>query len=279
MRSSLEYYMARLDDWPFEVGVDLEWIDKAPVPGLPERWHVRLELNHPTENGLCTAEEQALLLAIQEELLAAMKDGECVFVAAVTHRKARTLVFYASEEPTEQHPVIQALGGVKTHLSSVRHANDPQWVEYKDALYPNESFIHQIKDRRLLREFEAQGDDCSEVHSIEPRFVGLSEDGAKLLSKSLETAGFGVKAVDEVGQNGQREWQVTGVAESPLALSILDDFRRLWLNMAAEAGGRYDGWSAEVVPVTGRNNNTGCDGHLSGVAEDYEPAQEPPQKS
>ncbi|MCA9320117.1 MAG: DUF695 domain-containing protein [Planctomycetes bacterium] len=270
MRPTFEYYMAKLDDWPFEVRVDLSLMESAPDAAMPIRWHIRLELNHPTVDGLCTAEEQALLLAIQEEIQAALTDDACQLVAVVTHRNARTMVVYSSEAPEEGHPVLKALSRVETHETRVIHEEDASWTEYRDFLYPNASLLHQIKDRRVLREFERNGDDCSEVHCIEPRFVGLNEDGAHDLAKSLAKAGFGVKAVDEIGANGEREWQVTAAAQSPLALSILDDFRQKWIDMAEQAGGRYDGWSAEVVPVTGSNNNHGVDGHLAGGEEDYD---------
>ncbi len=141
-------------------------------------------------------------------------------------------------------------------------ADDPSWEEYRTILYPSDNFLHQIKDRRILKEFEKRGDDCCEVHSIEPRFVGLSQDGASGLAKALEERGFGVKGIDEVGANGNREFNVTGVALSPLALPILDDFRGVWIYLADSNGGRYDGWSAEVVPVDGHNYNTGARGHL-----------------
>lgn len=275
MRSTFEFYMAKLDGWPFEVGVDLAAHDDERCAKMPYRWHLRFELNHPNEDGLASAEEEALLLAIQEEIEAALPEEGCRFVAAVTHRNAHTLVIYSNRLPEDGHPILKALEGIETHTTRVLHEEDASWDEYQDVLYPSAAFLHQIKDRRILREFERQGDDCGEVHSIEPRFVGLDKDGADRLAAALQERGFGIKGIDEVGQNGQCEWQVTAAAESPLALPILDDFRQTWMTLAEEAGGRYDGWSAELIPVTGANNNTGCDGHLSGVAEDYEGAVEP----
>ena len=58
---------------------------------------------------------------------------------------------------------------------------------------------------------------------------------------------------------------------SPLGLAVLDEFRPRWLDLASGAGGRYEGWSAELIPVSGANNNHGAAGHLSGRDEDYEP--------
>jgi len=269
MRSTFEFYVAQLDGWPFEVGVDLGPGKEARFESMPFRWHLRFELNHPDANGLASAEEEALLLTIQEEIESAMPDDGCRFVAAVTHRKAHTLVIYSDSLPKDGHPILKALEGIQTHTTRVLHEEDPKWDEYRDVLFPSTGFLHQIKDRQVLREFERQGDDCGEVHSIEPRFVGLSKEGADGLTTALKSKGFSIKGVDEIGLNGQRDWQVTAAAESPLALSILDDFRQTWMGLAEEAGGRYDGWSAELVPVTGANNNTGCDGHLSGVSEDY----------
>jgi len=254
MRPEFEYYMAALDRWPFYAGVDLSLEEDAPLEGFEHRVHVRLELNHPTADGLCSAEEEALIYAIEQEILSHVSPEEMRLVAEVTHRNARTLVFYCSTAPDEEQGIYKALASVDTHTTKVLDEMDKDWSEYKDVLFPAPNFMHQINDRKVLREFERCGDDCSEVHSIEPLFVQLDENGAQRLASELKEAGFDVKDLAEVGLNGQREWQVTGQVRSPLALSILDDFRQVWLDLADRSGGRYNGWSAEVMPVGGNGS-------------------------
>ena len=105
MSQNLEYYVAQLDHWPFEVGVDLNLNSSERRNDLPFRAHIRLELNHPTDDGLCTAEEEALLVAVQEEIISGLAPEDHCLVAAVTHRNARTLVLYLREEPNESSPI------------------------------------------------------------------------------------------------------------------------------------------------------------------------------
>ncbi len=277
MSRNLEYYVAQLDQWPFEVGVDLNLDTTVRKNGLPFRAHIRLELNHPTDDGLCTVEEEALLVAVQEEILCQLNSEDHCFVASVTHRNARTLVLYLREEPDSQAPINKAMEKVQTHKSRVMWEADAEWGEYNDVLLPSENFRHQIKDRHILKELERQGDDCSEIHSIEPRFNIAEREHADQLAKALQESGFKVKEIIKAEEcaNGDGEWRLTASAQSPLALAVLDEFRPVWLDLAEKLDAKYDGWSAEVIPVDGDNNNTGCDGHLSGKAEDYENVTKP----
>ncbi len=275
MSRNLEYYVAQLDQWPFEVGVNLGLEPSAQKSELPFRAHIRLELNHPTDDGLCTKEEEALLLAVQEEILATLSPENHCFVASVTHRNARTLVVYLRDEPDENAEINKVMEKVETHASKVMWESDPEWAEYTDHLFPSENFLHQIKDRRLLKEFDRRGDDCSEIHNIEPRFMMKSKEAAEALSSSLAESGFAVKEINKLEGDDSFSWCLIASAQSPLALAVLDEFRPIWIELATKADAKFDGWSAEVVPLDGGHDNTGCDGHLSGKAEDYEGAVKP----
>lgn len=267
MQTSFEYYVALVDHWPFEVGVDMSLPEDSRMEGLKYRLHVRFELNHPTEDGLCTAEEEALLCACQQEITADLEEANHRLVATVTHRSARTLVIYSREEPNEAHRIVQSLERVTTHKTTVIHEIDAEWQEFREVLYPSLNFRHQIKDRQLLREFERRGDDCSEVHSIEPCFAAASKESADGIAELLGEKGFKVLGVDEANGVG---WRVKAQVNSPLGLAILDDLRRIWLHLAESHNAQYEGWSADLIPVSGENNNTGIGGHLFGdIGEDY----------
>ncbi len=249
MRPYFEYYTANLDRWPIELGVDLALIEKAPIAGLTHRVHLRLNLNHPTADGLCCQEESALLLAVEEEILSSLPKDSFCYVAHVTHRGRRTIILYMDGMPQPGQPLLDAVERVETHTTLLQFEEDPEWKEYLEYLYPNEGFRHQIKDRRVLKEFERRGDDPARNHSIEPVFSGLDEQGALELRKALESVGFMVGDVANVSNNGVTSWRVIGKVKSPLALSILDDYREIWMALAKEQGGHYDGWSAEVLPI------------------------------
>ncbi|MEZ6196222.1 MAG: DUF695 domain-containing protein [Planctomycetota bacterium] len=264
MRPNFEYYMASLDQWPFEVGVDLTARDRAPVAGKPFRVHLRLELNHASDDGLSTKEEDALLALIEDEILATLDPDGYELVASVTHRKARTLVLYSSRRPEDDPAIARALEKIETHTTKVMCEEDPGWDEYAEQLYPDTEMMHQIQDRRVLREFERCGDDAAEMHVIEPRFIGLDEAGAKALSESLSNLRYEIR---EMRRGAGDEWIVTAAVKSPLGLAVLDEFRHTWLELARQTKGAYQGWSAEVVPVSGKNNNPGLGGHLNDVPD------------
>ncbi|MEE9391723.1 MAG: DUF695 domain-containing protein [Planctomycetota bacterium] len=264
MRPNFDYYMARLDDWPFEVGVDLSVREAVPIDGLQFRLHVRLGLNNPSDDGLSTKEEDALLALIEDEMLHTLDSADYRFVAAVTHRKARTLVFYSRHSQMEGEAIHKVLTDAKTHNAKVISEEDPEWTEYTDVLYPNEEMLHQIMDRKVLKEFDRRGDDPASIHAIEPCFVNLCEEGVEICRSGLEAEGFVVTDVSETSRNGTgaKEFSLKARVKSPLGLAILDDFRHSWLSIAKKAKGSYRGWSSELVPISGDNNDHGLGGHL-----------------
>ena len=246
---NFDYYLASLDQMPFHVGVDMQLRDQTPQPDLPYRAHIRLELNHPTVDGLATLEEVALLREVEQQILGVLPAESFKLVAHVTHRSARTMIVYMRDEPIDDSDIVKSiLGATESHAIRVIYEVDPEWTEYRDVLYPSERFEHQIRDRHVLDRFEKEGDDCARNHEIEPRFSGLEQEAAEKLKADLEEKGFKVLEVKEVGLNGNREWQVMAQAISPLALAILDDFRECWIALARKHGGHFDGWSADVMP-------------------------------
>jgi hypothetical protein len=250
MRPHFDYYIASLDRWPFHVGVNLELKEKAPLKALPWRAHVRIDLNHPTADGLCTQGEEAQLYDVEDAILSRLRAGEHCFVSQVTHRSRRTMVVYVKEQPKDGDPLYDALAAIATHTAQmIECVHDPEWTEYREVLYPLPNFEHQIRDKKKLAHFEREGDDCAQLHAIEPTFIVKEPAGAEKLAAELKNAGFHVKGVTKVAEKGVKGWRVTAQVESPLALAILDDFRETWLELATKAGADYEGWNAELVPV------------------------------
>lgn len=250
MRPHFDYYIGALDRWPFHVGVNLALKSAAPVSGLEWRAHVRIDLNHPTADGLATNGEEAELYEVEDKILSHLKREDYCFVSQVTHRNRRTMVIYLREKPEENSKLMTGLESILNHKTAIIDCvHDPEWSEYKEVLYPQPNFEHQINDKKRLKEMERSGDDCSRLHAIDVSFHAPTPQAAEKLAAELKLVGFGVKSVLRAGGSESQGWRVIAEVESPLALSILDDFRETWFDTARRAGCRFDGWNAEIVPV------------------------------
>lgn len=250
MRPHFDYYIGSLDRWPFHCGVNLSLKDAAPLEGLVWRAHVRIDLNHPTADGLATNDEEAELYNVEEQILARLAGDEHCFVSQVTHRNRRTMVIYLKTEAKEGHPLVQGIASVTTHKAAmIECVNDPDWSEYLEFLYPQPNFEHQIRDRKTLKVMEERGDDCSRLHNITAEFWASDPAIAEKLAAEMKQLGFPVASIVKAEGADKGGWRITGIVKSPLAIAIIDDFREKWLALAESTGARYDGWRAEIVPV------------------------------
>lgn len=245
MTNDFACYLAALDGWPFEVAVDLALADRAPLAGLPWRAHVRMELARPTPDGLCAPEERDDLGREEAAILALLQDDGCALVARVTHRGARTLVFHCRDCAPEVEEKVRVLTRHRRPRWQLVH--DPEWTEFRSVLLPSREMLHQIEDRRVIREYEASGGDPSASHRIAARFRGEGDPASSTLVEALREKGFVVRVLDLADPES---WLVAE-ADSPLFPALLDDFRHTWIQLALEHGAVYVGWSARPSGTSG----------------------------
>jgi len=118
------------------------------------------------------------------------------------------------------------------------------YVKVRDSRAANQREDWDAKQIALLR---SRGSDPFQAHEVDFFFGVPSEAACERLRRQLETEGF---TVDTKPVAESVEQVISLHARKSMRLSVPDmqEFTRRFGELANELGGRYDGWSAGIVP-------------------------------
>lgn len=249
MSDDWDFYFARVEDAVSSIFVDLGIHADAPLEKRPWLLWVFVELKSPRPDGLASSEEAATLNRMGEVLDAAVA-ATCgaQLVGRITGAGRREFYFYACEPGELEAAVRRAMQAFETYRYETGSALQPEWDQYVKLLYPSDSNLERMRNRRLLEALAADGD----VHEL-PRPVDhwlyfADESGRAACRQTLAEIGF---AIEDEGfdQPDARQMPFS------LVVSRLDSVDKHSINgltlelarLAREHRGSYDGWGCEAI--------------------------------
>ena len=99
-------------------------------------------------------------------------------------------------------------------------------------------------DQKALDDLRAAGSDLSRIHAIEFYLHVPSEQDAKAAAKTLQERDFNTVVREEA----HGRWLCLGQKSLTPTMEHLTGVRGLFESLAAQYGGKYDGWKAGVQP-------------------------------
>jgi hypothetical protein len=244
-----DFYFARVDDAVSSIFVDLGIRPDVPIEKRPWLLWVFVTMQSPRSDGLSSNEEASRLSAIGESL-EAMIGPACgaQLVGRITGANARQFYFYGEEPGDLEAAAARAMAGFDTYEYETGSAFQPDWDQYSKLLYPSESNLQRMQNRRLL-EVLAKGGDVHEVPRKVDHWLQFEDYAARSTCREM------LLAIDFTLED---EFESEDPAHShPLSLvmSRVDSVDAHTINgitlelarFAGEHGGRYDGWECEVT--------------------------------
>ena len=249
MSNEWDFFFASIDDTVVSIFVDLGIRPEVPIEARPWLLWLHLEMRAPRPDGLSSSEESPKLKEIGDALDAAIS-ATCgaQLVARVTGGGKREFYFHAAEpgplaEAAAQ--VMKAFGGYAFECGSVFQ---PEWDHYLGTLYPSDTNLQRMQNRRLLEALAGEGD----VHEL-PRKVDhwlyfADEEGRMACRDTLIEIGFAVEEEGLADDDGDK-------LPYSLVMSRLDSIDKQSINgltlelvrLAGEHRGDYDGWGCEAT--------------------------------
>ena len=248
MSDEWDFYFARVNDAVSSIFVDLGIRDEVPMEARPWLLWVWIQLLAPKSDGLATNEESRRLHEIGESLDATVS-ATCgaQLVGRITGNNRREFYFYAAEPGELTTSVANAMQAFPDYKYETGSTFQPEWEQYL-TLYPTETNLERMHNRRSLEALAAQGD----VHEI-PRKVDhwLSFGDEASRDACRETLVAIEFAVEDEGMSEE------GGEDMPYALVVsrVDSVDTHTINgitlelarLAGEYCARYDGWESPVV--------------------------------
>jgi regulator of RNase E activity RraB len=247
-----DFFFASVDDAVVSIFVDLGIRPEVPIEARPWLLWVHLDMLSPRPDGLSSSEEAPRLKEIGDSLdatISALCGAQ--LVGRVTGGGKREFYFHAGEPGGLEDAAAQALKAFEGYHVECGSAFQPEWDYYLGTLYPSDTNLQRMQNRRLLEELAGEGD----VHEL-PRKVDhwlyfADEEGRTSCRDTLTAIGFEVEeeglAADDAGQ-----------LPFSLVVSRVDSIDKPSINgvtlelvrLAGEHRGDYDGWGCPATTAS-----------------------------
>lgn len=246
-----DFFMCRIEGAPASIRTNLALIEVAPLEGLTQRLQFYIKMKKPRPDGLSSNEEYPILCDIEDAIGEKAGATGAVLAGVVKSEGFLELWFYTQNAKTLAKTCEEALQAFQGYESGYNIAEDPEWEDYFDFLYPDEFSYQTMQNRKVLMQLEKNGDKMEVPREID-HFIYFKEAAQQqAFAKEAEAKGFKVRfnddefVEDRKAEGKEYPYMVEATREdSPLAI---DDIVWDLLELASPFEGNYDGWGCVNV--------------------------------
>ena len=246
-----DFFMCRIEGAPASIRTNLALIEVAPLEGLTQRLQFCIKMKNPRPDGLSSNEEYPILCDIEDAIGDKAESTGAVSAGVVKSEGFLELWFYTQNAEALAKTCEEALQAFEGYQSGYNIAEDPEWEDYFDFLYPDEFSYQTMQNRKVLMQLEKNGDKMEVPREID-HFIYFKEAAQQqAFAKEAEAKGFKVRfnddefVEDRKAEGKEYPYMVEATREdSPLAI---DDIVWDLLELASPFEGNYDGWGCVNV--------------------------------
>jgi regulator of RNase E activity RraB len=249
MSDDWDFYFAKVNDAVSSIFVDLGIRADAPNEKRPWLLWVWVDMKSPRPDGMSSSAEAPKLHEIGESL-DAMVSPVCgaQLVGRITGSNRREFYFYGEEPGEFDAAVERALKPFEGYEVESGSTFQPDWEQYLELLYPSESNLQRMFNRRVLENLAREGDVHEAPRKIDHWLEFPSVEARAACRSTLEAIDFDIEdefASEDPGEEMPHSLVVSRVdsVDSHTINGITIELARL----ADEHGGRYDGWECPVT--------------------------------
>ena len=246
-----DFFMCRIEGAPASIRTNLALIEVAPLEGLTQRLQFYIKMQNPRPDGLSSNEEYPILCDIEDAIGDKAESTGAVSAGVVKSEGFLELWFYTQNAEALAKTCEEALQAFEGYQSGYNIAEDPEWEDYFDFLYPDEFSYQTMQNRKVLMQLEKNGDKMEVPREID-HFIYFKEAAQQqAFAKEAEAKGFKVRfnddefVEDRKAEGKEYPYMVEATREdSPLDI---DDIVWDLLELASPFEGDYDGWGCANV--------------------------------
>ena len=246
-----DFFMCRIEGAPASIRTNLALIEVAPLEGLTQRLQFCIKMKNPRPDGLSSNEEYPILCDIEDAIGEKAEAAGAVLAGVVRSEGFLELWFYTQNAEALAKTCEEALQTFEGYQSGYNIAEDPEWEDYFDFLYPDEFSYQTMQNRKVLMQLEKNGDKMEVPREIDHFFYFKEAAQQQAFAKEAEAKGFKVRfnddefVEDRKAEGKEYPYMVEATREdSPLAI---DDIVWDLLELASPFEGNYDGWGCANV--------------------------------
>ena len=246
-----DFFMCRIEGAPASIRTNLALIEVAPLEGLTQRLQFYIKMQNPRPDGLSSNEEYPMLCDIEDALGDKAEAMGAVLAGVVKSEGFLELWFYTQNAEALAKTCEDALQTFEGYQSGYNIAEDPEWEDYFDFLYPDEFSYQTMQNRKVLMQLEKNGDKMEVPREIDHFFYFKEAAQQQAFAKEAEAKGFKVRfnddefVEDRKAEGKEYPYMLEATREdSPLNI---DDIVWDLLELVSPFEGNYDGWGCANV--------------------------------
>ncbi len=243
-----DFYNVEMDDKSASVMLDLALAPLAPLAGKPRLLWIRVSLLQPDKDGLVQKQELDRLVELEQDIVARINQNlEGVLAGKVTATGIRDFYFYCSSTGDFDSTFAE----IKKHNQDYEFAgaanSDPEWRIFWQVLYPSDTYLHIIQNRRVLRKLKEYGDKHTKPRKVDHWFYFQNDMDVQKFVTRVEQRGFAVEASETLPIKTDYPIQVNISRMDNVNEDYINQLTDSLLQLARECNGYYDGWETTVV--------------------------------
>lgn len=248
MSDEWDFYFARVNDALSSIFVDLGIRAEVPIEKRPWLLWVWIQLQAAKPDGLSTNEEARKLNEIGEAL-DSMVSPTCgaQLVGRITGNGRREYYFYAAEPGELTASVANAMKAFPDYKYETGSTFQPEWEQYL-MLYPSETNLERMQNRRVLEVLAEQGDSHEIPRKVEHWLYFGDEASRAACRETLLAIDF---AVEDEGmaeeEGGDMPYALVVSRTDSVDSHTINGITLELLRLAGEYSARYDGWECPVT--------------------------------
>lgn len=231
---------------PVSVATDIALADLAPIALKPEFLWVEIRFNLPRPDGLSSAEEFPILCDIEDSLVKNLEFAlEALEVGRITSQGRRTFYFYSGKSDGLAGAVAEAMALFPHYGYRAGCQSDPEWSNYRVALYPSEEEWELVKNGDVLGVLCKNGDKLKAQRPVRHWVYFESSDDRSQFAVEAKQRGYQVE--EEYSTSGNEPYAIQLNRKHSMTPEVIDEAVLELFRLTKLHHGNYDGWETEVV--------------------------------
>ena len=153
-----DFFMCHIEGVPASIRTNLALFELAPLEGLSQRLQFYIKMQNPTPEGFPSEEEYPILCDIEDAIGDKAEATGAVLAGVVKSEGFLELWFYCNNVEVLAQTCEEALQAFEGYKSGYNTAEDAQWEDYFDFLYPDEFSYQTMQNRKVLMQLEKKRD-------------------------------------------------------------------------------------------------------------------------
>lgn len=244
-----EVYFCDIADRPACISVDLGLEALAPVAEKNRAFELVVLLQQPDNDGFPGDEaEWEILEQIEEAVVEAFQNSlEALFAGKILHDGKRSFYFYSAQEALPEVLATNVMQQFPGYTFTTNTVEDAGWGLYLDFLFPEPVDMQSIKNGRILRLMQEQGD---QEHIPRPvsHFISFTQESDRAAFKQrAEEEGYTLVGENVNENNPASPYTLVISKVETLGDEDIHTATLVLWQLAEEYKGMYDGWESQVV--------------------------------